>query len=152
MRSIALIRVWLASPYYLPSDALNEALLLACRRGVDVVILTPARSHQWLTDLARGPYLREVQARGGKVLLHPGMLHAKMGTIDDTAWVGSANFDMRSIFLNSEMALLMSDADSVLRLTPWFDQEAARSQPMAGAPNRGRQFLEGFLRLLAPVL
>lgn len=134
-------RIWLASPYYLPSDTLSEALSLACRRGVDVIIITPAKSNQRLADLARGPYLREVQRRGGNILLHPGMLHAKMGVIDDTAWIGSANFDMRSMFLNSELALFVSDADSVRRLTTWFEQEAARCQTMTSTPTLFQKFL-----------
>lgn len=145
-------QIWLATPYYLPSDALNEALMSACKRGLDVVVMTPARSNQRLTDLARGPYLRALQTRGGKVLLHPGMLHAKMGVIDDAAWVGSANFDMRSMFLNSELSLFVSDADSRRLLTAWFANQAKHCKIMTRVPTRLQQFVEGFFRLLAPIL
>lgn len=145
-------RVWLASPYYLPSDGLNDAILSACKRGVDVIVMTPATSNQRLTDWARGPYLHEVYRQGGKIILHPWMLHAKMGLIDETSWVGSANFDMRSMLLNYELALFVSDTDTVNILAAWFEKEATRCQIMQGPPTRFQQLFEGFFRLLAPVL
>ena len=38
-------RVLLATPYFVPDVQLQTALLLACRRGVDVQLLLPARSN-----------------------------------------------------------------------------------------------------------
>src|SRR5690606_25784822 len=40
-------RVWIATPYYVPSEPLSAALCTAARRGLDVRIALPAKSNQW---------------------------------------------------------------------------------------------------------
>ena len=67
----------------------------------------PARSNHITADLARASYLRDLHTAGGRILLYkPVMLHAKAVLFDDRlAVIGSANMDMRSLFLNFEVAL-----------------------------------------------
>jgi cardiolipin synthase len=147
-------RFWLATPYFVPDDALARALEIAARRGVDVRVLVPRRSNHRLADLAAAPSLRELAAAGGKVYRYlPGMLHAKAVLADDAlAIVGSANFDMRSLFLDYEVALFFSKASEVAQLEGWF--EAAFSAADAGPPLAGllRSELERACRLLAPLI
>ena len=92
----------IVTPYFVPDETLVQALHMAVHRGVKLQILVPGKSNHWLADMARGPYLRDLQAAGGSILLYPyGMLHGKAMLVDDTlAVIGSANFDMRSLFLN----------------------------------------------------
>ena len=46
-----------------------------------------------------------------------GLLHAKTMSVDDAlAFVGSANFDVRSFFLNFELSLLLYGPDAAARL------------------------------------
>ena len=101
-------RLWIVTPYFVPDDALVQALSLAARRGVDVRIIMPQRSNHAITDWARGGYLRDIQQAGGKILLYTGgMLYAKALVMDEQlAMVGSANMDMRSLFLNYEVGML----------------------------------------------
>ena len=99
-------RVWIATPYFLPTESLSMALGLAARRGIDVRILIPETSNQRLTDFARGAYLRNLYTDGCQILRYrPSMMHAKAGLIDMMAWVGTANFDVRSMLLNFELAV-----------------------------------------------
>jgi len=95
-------RLWIATPYFVPDDALLRALVLAVRRGADVRILVPARSNHRTADYAGANYLRALAAAGGQICCYePGMLHGKAVLVDDTIGViGSANLDMRSLFLN----------------------------------------------------
>lgn len=145
--------IWLTTPYFLPTEALLQALATAARRGVDVRIMLPQRSNQWIADLARGAYLRELHAAGCVILrLRQGMLHAKTGMIDDLAWVGSANFDVRSMLLNFESALMVYDPETVTRLRDWFRE----MEPLCDAgiihSSLPRRCAEGVFRLGAPIL
>lgn len=146
-------RIWIATPYYLPTEPLNAALCTAARRGVDVRVMVPARSNQRIADFARGAYLRSLDEAGGRVLQLPRqMTHAKAGVIDDAAWAGSANFDVRSMLLNFEVAVFVYDAGSVALLADWFAAETALCREGVRRPGLGRRLAEGVFRLGAPML
>lgn len=146
-------RIWIATPYFLPTDTLAEALSIAGRRGVDVKLMMPRRSNQRIADFARGAYMRELQRAKCSVLLYqPGMLHAKAGIIDDAAYVGSVNFDVRSMLLNFEDALILHDADSVGRLADWFTGKTADCETGIGDAHALRRISEGLFRIGAPML
>lgn len=146
-------RVWIVTPYFLPTDTLAEALSVAARRGIDVRVMLPRRSNQRIADFARGAYLRELQGAGAKILqFGPGMLHAKAGVIDGTAYVGSANFDVRSMLLNFEDALILHDPASVATVSDWIrSQEACCGTGIADA-GALRRIGEGLFRIGAPML
>lgn len=146
-------RVWVATPYFIPTEHLEHALATAARRGLDVRIMLPRRSNQRSADLARGIYIRTLQSAGARILLlEDGMMHAKTGLIDSAGWVGSANFDVRSMLLNFESTLVVYDPPTVARLSEWF--EAVQSRCCEGAPQVGviRRSVEGLFRLGAPML
>ena len=84
--------------------------------------------------------------------LRQGMLHAKAGMIDDLAWVGSANFDVRSMLLNFESALMLYDAATVTALRDWFRALEPRCAQGVVKPSLLRRFAEGIFRLGAPIL
>ena len=75
-------RVWIATPYYVPTEQLSHALASAARRGVDLRLLIPTRSNQWTTDLARGSYLRDLVEVGGRLALSAGRDDARQGGRD----------------------------------------------------------------------
>ncbi|PHP67906.1 cardiolipin synthetase [Zhengella mangrovi] len=146
-------RVWLATPYFVPTEALGNALKLAARRGVDVRILVPEHSNQPMTDFARGAFLRELAGDGCRILRYPlAMVHAKAGLVDTMAWAGSANFDVRSMLLNFELAVLFHDPVNVKALEDWFAALEAGCE--TGMPPCGaiRRMAETVFRLGAPVL
>lgn len=121
-------QVRLATPYFVPEPEMLLALTLAARRGVSVQLLLPARSNHRLSDLARARSLRALAQAGGRVLLLPGMQHAKLAVFDDTlALAGSANLDARSLFLNYEVMMAFRDRSAVARFADWFEAEAARA-------------------------
>jgi cardiolipin synthase len=146
-------RVWIATPYFVPTEALGLALATAARGGVDVRILVPARSNQWTTDLARGAYLRDAARAGCRVLRYrPGMLHAKAGLVDDVAWLGSANFDVRSMLLNFELALMIYDAETVAGVEEWFALLVPDCDEGVLSAALPRRLVEAVFRLGAPIL
>jgi len=146
-------RFWVATPYFVPDDPLVRALAVAARRGVDVRIVLPVRSNHLLADLASAPYLRELADAGVKVRRVPRMLHAKVVLEDNAvAAVGSANFDMRSLFLDYEISLFFTGAAEIDRMTAWFEEtlkDSADGPPISGIL---RSRLETVACLLAPLL
>jgi cardiolipin synthase len=147
-------RIWIVTPYYVPDEMLARALGLAARRGVDVRLIVPAHSNHLSADLARASYLRDLHNAGGHVLLFgPEMLHAKAVVFDDRlAVIGSANMDMRSLFLNFEVALFVSTPARVQVVAAWAARLMAGSHPELPAPGWPRELAENVVRLLSPLL
>jgi cardiolipin synthase A/B len=147
-------RIWIVTPYYVPDDMLARALGLAARRGVDVRVILPARSNHITADLARASYLRDLHLAGGRILLYePVMLHAKAVLFDDRlAVIGSANMDMRSLFLNFEVALFVHSPEQVNHVAAWAETLMADSKPELPTPGWARELAENVVRLLSPLL
>lgn len=145
-------RLWIATPYFVPDDALGRAISLAVRRGVDVTILVPFTSNHITADLAGAPSLRELAKEGAKIACYaPGMMHAKLVLVDDTlAILGSANVDMRSLFLDYEIALFLASKTEVQAIAGWFSSLLPDCRPLA-KPGRTRMFFEDLVRLVAPL-
>ncbi|SDS67079.1 cardiolipin synthase [Opitutus sp. GAS368] len=149
--------VWIVTPYFIPDEVLFRSLLVQARAGVDIRLVVPAKSNHPVTDLARRYYLRGLQAAGVKVLFYgPGMNHAKMLLVDgQTGLFGSANMDLRSLFLNFEVGAITyspADAEAIGR---WMKDIFAHAKPMP-EPRPGRRLIptiaEEIARLLAPLL
>lgn len=146
-------RIVLVTPYYVPDDMLQHALVLAARRGVRTEVVVPARSNHRLTDMARRAMLRELGAAGVRLHYYPkGMVHAKAMVTDDSfAYIGSPNFDMRSLFLNYENALFLLSPEPIGQVRAFIDGLIAES--ITEHPyEREHWVLEQLARLLAPEL
>jgi len=114
-------RVLMATPYFVPDEGLLDALILAARRGVHVMLLIPEHSDHHLADLARGRAIRELAALDGDVRLLRHMLHAKAVVVDDAlALCGSANLDGRSLFINFEAMAAFYGQAQILWLANWI--------------------------------
>ena len=140
-------RVAILTPYYVPSEALTNALCLAARRGIRVDLLVPAKSNHALSDVARARPMRALAAAGGQIWLAPTMHHAKLVIVDQQlALAGSANFDSRSLFLNYELMFAFHHPEEVKQFTAWFESECASAQVYVPvAPGFWRDLVEGLL-------
>jgi cardiolipin synthase len=149
--------VWMVTPYFIPDEVLYRSLLVQARAGIDVRLVVPAKSNHPITDLARRYYLRGLRAAGVKVLLYqPGMNHAKMLLVDETtALFGSANMDLRSLFLNFEVGAVTYSPSEARAIAAWMREVFAHSKPMPDTSRGQRLFPtigEEIARLLAPLL
>ncbi len=145
-------RLWIVTPYFLPTPALSEALAIAARRGVDVRLLIPERSNQRLADLARGAWLRELDRNSCHIYLHPEMVHAKAVLTDNLAFVGSANFDARSLLLNFEVMALLYSATDVAAVHGWIAALLAQAPEGIPPASFARRSVEGLFKLGSPIL
>jgi cardiolipin synthase len=125
-------RIWIASPYFVPDDAVIQAIQLAGLRGVDVRILIPDRADSLLVHLSAYSYLNEVSAAGAKFYRYEGgFLHQKTALIDDRAsMVGTANFDNRSFRLNFEVTAVVVDAEFAAEIEDMFEADFSKSRLM----------------------
>ncbi|HUJ58617.1 MAG TPA: phospholipase D-like domain-containing protein [Kofleriaceae bacterium] len=145
-------RLWIATPYFVPDEGLERALVLAVRRGVDVRVVVPARSNHRTADYAGASYLRAVAAAGGKICcFEPSMMHGKAVLVDDgLAVIGSANLDMRSLFFNFEIAVFCSSEPEIAALDAWFQSLWPQCGELSPA-GRGRVLVESIARLVGPL-
>lgn len=149
--------VWIVTPYYIPDEVLQRSLMVQARAGIDVRLAVPARSNHRITDIARRHYLRELQNAGGKVLLYgPGMNHAKAILVDESVGLwGSANMDLRSLFVNFEVAAVTYARTDSAQMAEWMKDVFAHSKPKPPPRTPPRFFTtlgEELSRLLAPML
>ncbi|MDQ2736149.1 MAG: phospholipase D-like domain-containing protein, partial [Pseudomonadota bacterium] len=144
-------RILAVTPYFIPDATLLMALTLAARRGVLVDLVLPARSNHPLADVARHRPLRDLATAGARIWFVPWMEHAKAVVIDDQlALAGSANLDLRSLFLNYELMLAFYEPVDVRRFADWIERErdgAVRFEPKE--PGLLRDLSEGLLLWLA---
>ena len=144
-------RIVAVTPYFIPDATLLMALSLAARRGVVVDLIMPRRSNHHLADVARHRPLRDLAAAGARIWFVPWMLHAKVTVIDDQlALAGSANLDLRSLFLNYELMVAFYEPADVRRFALWIEVEragASRFEPRE--PGLVRDLSEGLLLWLA---
>jgi cardiolipin synthase len=150
-------RIWMVSPYFVPDEGIFRALTLQARLGHDVRILLPKRSNHGLADIARGRFLRQLVADGARVYLYPhGMIHAKHAVFDENlAMAGSANLDMRSLYLNYEVALFFHSRDEVNAVAQWMEGLMNRSEQVTAQDMPSgfvRQWAEDLSLLVSPLL
>lgn len=147
--------LWVVTPYFIPDEVLLRSMIVRARAGCNVTLVVPLKSNHPVTDFARRNFTRELMKAGGKVLHYtPGMLHAKAIVIDDrVAMFGSPNFDLRSLFVNFEVGVLLYSREDVAGVRRWIDSVVASCVPPV---LRKRHLLtsvaEDLCRLLAPIL
>jgi cardiolipin synthase len=111
--TVATDSVQVVTPYFLPDEAIVEALRVAAMRGVRVDIVLPERNNLTVVAWAATAGLKELLRWGCRVWLsRPPFDHSKIMVVDGTwCMIGSANWDPRSLRLNFEYNLECYDAD-----------------------------------------
>lgn len=125
-------RIWIASPYFVPDEAVMVALQLAGLRGVDVRILIPDNPDHMLVFLAAYSYFDQAGQTGVKFYRYlDGFLHQKTMLIDrGVATVGTANFDNRSFRLNFEITAAISNPEFAAQIEQMFENDFQHARLM----------------------
>ncbi len=105
-------QIVISTPYYVPDESLQNALRTTAYRGVNTVLVVPARNDSRIVSAASRSYYADLIAAGVTIYEYPlGLLHTKSLTVDDElTLIGSANMDRRSLELNYENNILVHDA------------------------------------------
>lgn len=150
--------VIVCTPYFIPDAALITALNVAAMRGVSVDIVLPERGNLPLVQWASTAQLWQVLDRGCRVWLTPPPFeHTKLFLVDGiAAFVGSANWDPRSLRLNFEFNLECYDEGLAAELTEYARERIAASRSLSLAEVNARslpiRLRDGVARLFAPFL
>ncbi|MBD5374689.1 MAG: cardiolipin synthase [Bacteroides sp.] len=151
-------RVFIQTPYFLPTESLLKAIQAAALSRVDVRVMIPRKSDSWILTYASRSYIQECLRAGVKIYLYErGMLHSKTVIVDDEfCSVGSANIDFRSFEHNFEANMFIYSTKVNAELRRRFTDDQKHSSRVKPAEWRDRPMLhkafESILRLLSPVL
>ena len=115
-------RVHVTSPYYVPDESIQMAMVTAAARGLDVQLFVSEISDQFMVFHAQRSYYTELLRAGVRIYLYPAptVLDSKHLSIDDdVSVIGSSNLDIRSLSLHMEQMVLVhgrSFADDLRRV------------------------------------
>ena len=146
------------TPYFIPDEVLFQSLIVKAHTGRNIRLVLPLRSNHSIADIARYHYLRQLDEAGVDIRFYtPRMLHGKVILADGkVAVVGSANIDMRSLFVNFEIALLHYSAPDIAQLDQWAQSIIANSisyeEAITDKQLMPAKFTESLMHLLVPLL
>lgn len=132
-------RVDLIAAYFAPSPNILARLGRLARKGARVRLVLPSKTDHGAAIWASRFTYRGLLRRGVEVWEYRlTKLHTKLYVVDDTVHIGSANFDMRSLFLNLELMLRVEDAAFAAHVRAYVDGEVADSERITPALHRAR--------------
>ena len=150
--------IYIQTPYFLPTEGLNQALQIAALGGVDVRLMLPKHSDVRSVNMASHSFIDEMVKAGVKVYFYkPGFLHSKLVVSDDMLTsIGSANMDFRSFEHNFEINAFVYQQDFARQMKHIFMhdiQSCERLNPSLWLKRPYKQRLsESFMRLFSPLL
>lgn len=150
--------IFIQTPYFLPPDAMIDALQAASVRGVDVRIMMSAQSDVPLVQMASRSFIKDMLKAGVKVYFYKkGFMHSKLMTFDDSlTLIGSVNFDSRSFEQNFEIEAFIYDERITRESIDIFTEDQRHSELILMKEWKKRpvikRFFESVLRLFAPLL
>ena len=126
-------RIWLATPYFLPTWSVRRSLRRAANRGVDVrLLLTGPRTDHPSVRYAGHRYYPRLLKSGVQIFEYqPCFLHLKMVLIDDWVSIGSCNFDHWNLRFNLEANLEALDPVLTQAVAASFVTDFAQSMPIS---------------------
>jgi cardiolipin synthase len=148
----------ITTPYYVPDEAMQNALCACARRGVATTIIFPARNDSWIVGAASRSYYADLLAAGVRIFEYEGgLLHTKSLTLDgEVTLIGSANMDRRSFELNYENNILFYDpamtAEVCRRQATYMAKSRSVTAEMLAQWSLARRFWNNAIAMLGPVL
>lgn len=160
MISSATERVWIQTPYFVPSDVILQALKAAAARGVDVRIMVPSRYvsatlfHRHIANY----YLRSLVGSGARIYQYQdSYLHAKTMLVDfNRLCIGSVNLNARSLETDDELYVYFESPEFATRYEAIYQDDLRRSAEMDyegfERQNSVIRAMESILSFLSPIL
>ena len=148
----------IVTPYFLPDRSLESALEVAALRGVEVDIVVPERGNLAIIRWAMCAQLSIFTSGHCRVWVSPAPFdHSKMMVVDRRwSFVGSANWDPRSLRLNFEVNLECFSHELAHEVDGLIEERilGARELTRAELDRRSllRRLRDGVARLFSPYL
>lgn len=114
--------------YFSPNPRLSKRIRTIARRGHTNLLLAGKSDNGATIGASRALYKRLLEAGANVWEFQPCKLHTKLIVLDDTVYMGSANFDMRSLYVNLEIVLRIEDAALAERMRGFIHDHFAASE------------------------
>lgn len=156
--NLAQEEILITTPYFIPSNSIIDALLIAAKSGLKVKLIVPKKSDSRLVNAAACSYYQDLLESGVEIYRYTkGFVHSKTMVIDnEIAIIGTANMDVRSFDLNFEVSAIIYDEEISNQLIYAFykDIENAVQIELEQWKNRHSfyKFLDKLARLFSPIL
>lgn len=149
-------RIYISTPYFIPSEGTMSALKTAIMSGVDVRIMFPAQYDHPYVGHASMTYIGELLECGARVFLYDKtrFAHNKAMVCDSKMFtMGTANFDVRSFFFNYECNAVVYDEYYSSKMEGFYyeDMENSNELTLSEYLNRPRTTFmkESFFRMFS---
>ena len=156
MLAYAKKKVYISTPYLIPTYSLLDALRNAALRGVEVHLIVPGTPDKKLVYKIAKSHFPYLLASGVHIHIYkPGFNHMKSALADDElGFVGTINFDFRSLVHHFECGTLLYRCPCMGELKDDFEEMLAQSEEVPPdfqlRPTSRR--LCAFLKLFTPLL
>ncbi len=151
--------IYIETPYFLPTECLNKALIGAALSGINVTLVIPKDNDTFAVKYAAQSFYEELLEAGVRIYHSSGQFsHTKLLTIDgEVAYIGSANMDFRSLEHNFEITSIVYDERFTRVLeTSIRDNISQRCQELSLSRWCKRKlslrFCQSFFRLFSPIM
>lgn len=150
--------IYIMTPYLILDRETNQALINASLSGIDVRIMTPFIPDKKLVNACTKSFYGELLNAGIKIYEYkPGFIHSKIIVSDDeVAYIGTANFDYRSFYLNYECGVWIYNTKTELEIKKDFMKSQEKCEEIKLEEWEKRKIdvkiLEALLRLISPLL
>lgn len=127
--------------YFAPSRAMLRRIIGIARRGRSRVVTASKSDNGATVGAARHTYSRLLRHGVEVYEYQRTKLHTKLIVVDDVVHIGSANFDMRSLYLNLEMMLRVEDPAFAAEMRAYVEGEIEDSRRITRALHRQQRTL-----------
>ena len=124
--------------YFAPPGAMLRRIGRLGRRGRARIITAAKSDNNATIAAARHSYSRLLRRHVEMYEYQPAKLHTKLAIIDDIVYIGSSNFDYRSLYINMEIMLRIKDAGFASAMRDYVERELADSKWITPALHKRR--------------
>jgi cardiolipin synthase len=115
--------------YFLPTWRLRKELMRVSKRGGQVQLILAGKTDVALSRLAGRRLYRPFLRAGAEIFEYqPQVLHAKMFILDEIVYAGSANLDIRSLRINYELLVRISQPEVAEQARAIFQADLEQSR------------------------
>ncbi len=128
--------------YFLPTWRLRKSLMHVARRGGEAQLILAGKSDVLISQLASHRLYGRLLRAGVQIYEYqPQILHSKLFIVDDQVYVGSANLDTRSLWINYELVLRVKDPSLANQARAIFQTDLKHSRRIdPGTWRKSRSF------------
>lgn len=150
--------IYIQTPYFIPDEAILNALMIAVKSGIEVNIMIPCMPDHPFVYWATYSYLGDMVMAGANCYTYNnGFLHSKGMIVDDRVLCyGTANMDIRSFALNFEVNAVIYDEKKAQEMVDIFQKDMEVCRQITRDYYTGRnlkiRIKEQVCRLLSPLL